>query len=361
MAPTNQQAKAARAKLLAGKKPPKARVQRYLKSTEPQLRETVKRCLLMQGMRCPNALRDVLRDLHKVQAPHAKLLGKSNPIVPFDTEGQQSLEFLMTKNDCSILALASSNKKRPNNLVLARTFDRQILDMIELAVLRFKSLSDYGGAVPKKRIGTKPLLLFCGDVWQQDDTLRRLQNMLIDFYRGQVVDKLIVTGLDHLITFTAAMPTTTTTTMNDSNNTTASPLIHQRTYFMKLVRNPKGGSVPVPTLQACGPDLDFQVRRTQWPSPELAKASLRQPTASRPKKRKNLSTNVFGERLGRLHLTKQDVAKMGGRKAKALRRAEKAVAQEEQEAVQKELDQEKDNLGKEFQQVYGFNENETKK
>jgi ribosome production factor 2 len=130
---------------------------------------------------------------------------------------------------------------------------------------------------------------------------------------------------------------------------------------MKLIKNPKGGSTPTPTLVPCGPDLDFQTRRTQWPSPDLAKASLRQPSALRSKKKKNLSTNLFGERLGRLHLTKQDVAKMGGRKAKALRRAEKAVAQEEQEAVQKELDQEKDNLGKEFQQVHGFHENETKK
>jgi ribosome production factor 2 len=355
MAPTNQQAKSARAKLLAGNKPPKARVQRYLKSTEPQLRESAKHCLLLQGLRCPTPLRQVLRDIHKLQAPNAKVLSKSNPIVPFETDGQQSLEFLMTKNDCSLVVLASSNKKRPNNLVLARTFDRQILDMIELAVLRFKSLSDYGGAVPKKRIGSKPLMLFCGDLWQQDETLRKLQNMLIDFYRGQSVDKLVVTGLDHLMTFTAARPSTT------ADSSSSSPLIHQRTYFMKLIKNPKGGSTPTPTLVPCGPDLDFQTRRTQWPSPDLAKASLRQPSALRSKKKKNLSTNLFGERLGRLHLTKQDVAKMGGRKAKALRRAEKAVAQEEQEAVQKELDQEKDNLGKEFQQVHGFHENETKK
>ena len=108
-------------------------------------------------------------------------------IVPFDDEGQQSLEFLTTKNDAALFALASHNKKRPNNLVMGRTFYHKILDMVELGILQYRSLTDFGG-LPKKRLGSKPLLQFVGDIWSSDINLKRLQNLLIDFSRGDPVD-----------------------------------------------------------------------------------------------------------------------------------------------------------------------------
>ena len=98
------------------------------------------------------------------------------------------------------------------------------------------------------------------------------------------------------------------------------------------------------------------IRRTQFASPELWKASLKQPQALKKKKVKNQSTNIFGETIGRLHLEKQDVDKMGGRKSKALRRAEKAAALEEKEALEAELGREKDAMNQEFKQTYGFEE-----
>jgi hypothetical protein len=55
-------------------------------------------------------------------------------------------------------------------------------------------------------------------------------------------------------------------------------------------------------------------------------------------------------------LEKQNVDKMGGRKSKALRRADKAQAQEEKEALDQELGQEKTEMGQEFEQTYGFQE-----
>lgn len=265
-------------------------------------------------------------------SPHVKLLTKKNQIVPMETDGQQSIEFLCHKNDTALFALGSHNKKRPNHLTIGRTFDHHVLDLAELAVLRFKSMKDYGGGVPKKRIGSKPLLLFVGDIWQQQNDYRNLQNLLIDFYRGDVVEKLVVTGLDHLMVFTAA-------TSTEGGNSRI--LVHQRTYFCKLKKSSDASSTtPVPLLLPCGPDMDVSLRRTQWAEKDLYTASRQQPSALKPKKRKNQTTNVFGETLGRLHLEKQNVDKMQGRKSKALRRAEKASAQEEADAIQKELDAE---------------------
>jgi len=357
MAPTQAQNKAARAKVLAGGKPAKARTQRYLKSIAPQLRENSKSTLLLKGIKCSQAMGNLLKDMRAMQAPNAKLLSKKNQIVAFDdVQGQQSLEFLTTKNDCALFALASTNKKRPNNFVMGRTFDHQILDMVELGVLRYKSIQDYGGSVPKKRVGSKPLMLFLGDIWQNDSNCQKLQNLLIDFYRGDVMDKLVVSGIDHLLVFVATQPQDTSDSLNPNLDNTAKLIIHQNTYFCKLKKDPNDPSskVPVPYLVPCGPDTTMQIRRTQFAEPDLWKASLKQPTSLKKKKVKNHTTNLFGEVIGRLHIEQQDVLKMGGRKVKALKRAEKTAAQEEKDAVEAELNKEKGELNEEFKQTYGF-------
>ncbi len=357
MAPTQAQQKSARAKVLAGGKPAKARTQRYLKSIEPQLREGAKSTLLLKGIKCSQAMGNLLKDMRAMQAPNAKLLSKKNQIVAFDDiEGQQSLEFLSTKNDCALFALASTNKKRPNNLVMGRMFDHQILDMVELGILRYKSIQDYGGSVPKKRIGSKPLMLFLGDLWQNDSNCKKMQNLLIDFYRGDVVTKLVVSGIDHLLVFVA------TQTKEDSSNPSikndSKLIIHQHTYFCKLKKNPDDptSKVPVPYLIPCGPDTTMQIRRTQFAEQDLWNLSLKQPQGLKKKKKKNKSTNVFGETVGRLHIEHQDVDKMGGRKSKALRRAEKTAKEEEDAALEAELGREKEDMDGEFEQTYGFRE-----
>ena len=193
----------------------------------------------------------VLKDLRSVLSPHAKLLTKNNMIVPFDEEGIQSLEFLTTKNDATLFAMASHNKKRPNNLILGRTFDRRVLDMVEIGVLQYRSVNDFPG-LPKKRLGSKPLLHFAGDLWQSDSNLKSLQNLLIDFYRGDPVDSLVLSGLDHVMVFTAAE--------YGIGGAEAEPIVHQRTYFMKLKKDPSGGKAPAPYLTPSGPDMDFKVR-----------------------------------------------------------------------------------------------------
>jgi len=356
MAPTQAQQKSARAKVLSGGKPAKARTQRYLKSIVPQLREGAKRTLLLKGIKCSQAMGNLLKEMRAMQAPNAKMLSKKNQIVAFDDiGGQRSLEFLTTKNDSALFALASTNKKRPNNLVMGRTFDNQILDMVELGILRYKSIKDYGGSVPKKRIGSKPLMLFLGDLWQHDSNCKKMQNLLVDFYRGDVVKKLVVSGIDHLIVFVATQPKESEQS-NPNIKNDPKLIIHQHTYFCKLKKNPNdpASNIPVPYLLPCGPDTTMQIRRTQFAEQDLWNLSLKQPQGLKKKKKRNKTTNVFGETVGRLHLEAQDVDKMGGRKSKALRRAEKTAKAEEDSALDDELGKEKEGIDGEFKQTYGF-------
>lgn len=296
----------------------------------------------------------LLKDMRSMKQPNGKLLSKNNVIQAFDDEGQHSLEFLMTKNDCSLFALASHNKKRPNNLSIGRTFDRRILDIVELGVVRYKSLLDYKGS-PKKRIGSKPMMMFVGDGWHLHHELKRLQNLLIDLHRGDVVNKIVLSGLDHVMVFTA------TKNVNDQNSNDDNILsdvkkfmIHQRVYHCKLKRNPSGGRAPIPFLTPSGPDMDFTIRRTQFATPDVWKMAIKQPTANKAKKAKNRTTNMFGETIGRLHLEKQDVDKMGGKKSKALRIAEKLEKEDEKKVVESALENEKNEMEAEFEQTYGF-------
>ena len=76
-----------------------------------------------------------------MKKPFYKLLSKKNEIRPF--EAVNSLEFLSQKNDCSLFMVGSHSKKRPNNLVIGRLFNYQILDMIELGVLDYKSMDTF--------------------------------------------------------------------------------------------------------------------------------------------------------------------------------------------------------------------------
>ena len=63
------------------------------------------------------------------------------------------------KYDCSLFAVGSHQKKRPDNLVLGRVYDSHILDMFELGIQDFKSSNSFDGP---KHINSdlKPIMIF---------------------------------------------------------------------------------------------------------------------------------------------------------------------------------------------------------
>ena len=77
----------------------------------------------------------------RLKKPNGKLLTKKNDIRPF--EDINSLEFFSKKNDCSLFMVGSHSKKRPQNLILGRFFNYQLLDMVELGVLGYKSIEAF--------------------------------------------------------------------------------------------------------------------------------------------------------------------------------------------------------------------------
>ena len=59
-------------------------------------------------------------------------------------------------------------------------------------------------------MGTKPLMSFAGDAWENELELKdgskidfkRIRNLLVDFFRGSTVDKIRRTGLELMMQFT---------------------------------------------------------------------------------------------------------------------------------------------------------------
>uniref|UniRef100_A0A8B9U7B4 Ribosome production factor 2 homolog n=1 Tax=Anas zonorhyncha TaxID=75864 RepID=A0A8B9U7B4_9AVES len=264
-------------------KPKTKRAKRFLERREPKLTENTKNAMLIKGGNANLTVTEVLKDI---------VSGRKNITRPF--EDQTSLEFFSKKSDCSLFMFGSHNKKRPNNLIIGRMFDYHVLDMIELGIENFVSLKDVkNNKCPE---GTKPMLIFAGDMFELNEEYRRLKNLLIDFFRGPTVPSIRLAGLEHVLHFTAL----------DGK-------IYMRSYKIEL--------------EDIGPSLDLVMRRTHLASDDLYKLSLKQPKALKPKKKKNISHDVFGTTYGRIHMQKQDLSKLQTRKLKGLKKrpAEKSA------------------------------------
>ena len=229
------------------------RVDRILKKREPKLEENTKKALIMRGNSTSQTIVNVLTDLKQLTMPNSVLMSKKNEIFPF--EDANSLEFLSTKNDCSLFAMGSHTKKRPNNLILGRTYDGHILDMFEFGVDSFDSLRSFSGS--KKGVGSKPLMVFLGDQWDVDSTFGKIMNLLLDFFRADRLDKIALKGIDHVLSCTVA----------DSK-------IFIRAYSIGFQKS--GSRVPDVSLDGMGPFLDLSLRRTQMASEDLWKTACKQ-------------------------------------------------------------------------------------
>uniref|UniRef100_A0A3Q2UBN2 Ribosome production factor 2 homolog n=1 Tax=Fundulus heteroclitus TaxID=8078 RepID=A0A3Q2UBN2_FUNHE len=286
-------------------KPKTKRSKRFLESRAPKLIEDVKSTMIMKGGNTSQTVTTALKDIYSLKKPNAVLYKKKNITRPF--EDSTSLEFFSKKTDCSLFLFGSHNKKRPNNFIFGRLFDFHVLDMFELGIEKFISLSEF--KISKFPEGTKPMLIFAGDDFDTDNVYKRLKSLLIDFFRGPTVSAVRLAGLEHVLHFTAL-----------------EGKIYLRSYRCLLKKS--GCRTPRIELEEIGPSFDFVLRRTHLASDDLYKLAHRQPKALKPKKKKNISHNTFGTTFGRVHMQKQDLSKLQTRKMKGLRKRKGEVVDE---------------------------------
>jgi len=175
------------------------RHRRFLKARESKVHENDKTALLIRGGNANNEITTVLKEIFILKNPLSILFRKRNVCRPF--EDISSVEFMCKKNDASLFMFGSNSKKRPNNLVIGRLYNYNLLDMVELGVENFVSINNFKGLKPA--LGCKPCLTFSGPGFDSDFNMMRLKSILIDFFRGPVVDNIRLSGLEHVIQFTA--------------------------------------------------------------------------------------------------------------------------------------------------------------
>ncbi|KAJ8633547.1 hypothetical protein MRB53_026883 [Persea americana] len=169
--------------------------------------------IAMQAIKTPKTPR-AKRELEKhasklVENGKKTLFFKNDNIGPFESGGETSLEFFFLKMDCSLFVFGSHSKKRPNNLVLGRTYDHHIYDLVEVGIENFKSMESF--SYDKNlgpRVGSKPVITFIGDAFENVEELKHSKEVLLDLFREEVVENLNLAGIDRVYVCVAVSPNT---------------------------------------------------------------------------------------------------------------------------------------------------------
>lgn len=300
------------------RKPRNARSKRALEKKAPKSVENPKTALFLRGSSCSQITQDALGDLHQMRLPLAKKFTKKNDIHPFDDAS--SLEFFSEKNDASILVFGSSSKKRPHTLTFVRTFQYKVLDMLELYLdpESFRALTQFKNK--KCAVGIKPMLLFSGTPFESPVTneYTLAKSYFIDFFKGEPADKVDVEGLQYIVCLSAR------DTVDDEET---KPKIHLRVYLIKTKRS--GQKLPRVEVEEMGPRMDFRVGRIKEADEAMAKEAMRRAKNTLERPKKNISTDIVGDKMGRIHLGKQDLKELQTRKMKGLKRSRDVVDSDE--------------------------------
>ncbi|VDN29778.1 unnamed protein product [Dibothriocephalus latus] len=243
-------------------KPKTHRGRKSLQEREPRVYENDKQTLLIRGAHTSQIVHDFLTDLLLLKKPLVDKLKWKNSVLPF--EDASFIERMCGKFDSSLFVFGSHSKKRPNNIVIGRLHDHEILDMYELGIENYKSIRS---SDVKFSLGAKPLLVFSGDAFEETEESQRLKSLLIDLFRGPNVSRVNSSGIEHVMHF--IMPSENKLLLQvsgvklrpiskGSEKDGSSPLT-------ETLRAPWGPYVQV-ELQNSAPEVDFVLRRRLMPS-----------------------------------------------------------------------------------------------
>jgi ribosome production factor 2 len=210
----------------------------------------------------------------------------------------------------------SSSKKRPHTLTVVRMFALKVLDMLELHLdpESFRMLSQFKNK--KCAVGLKPMLLFAGTPFESPvpNEYTMAKSFFVDFFKGEPADKVDVEGLQYIISISAR---------DTVDGEEAKPMIHLRVYLIKTKKS--GQKLPRVEVEEMGPRMDFRVGRMKEADESVLKEAMKKARTSLERPKKNIQTDVVGDKIGRIHLGKQDLKDLQTRKMKGLKRSRDVV------------------------------------
>ena len=184
----------------------------------------------------------------------------------------------------------------------------------------FRTLSQFKNK--KCAIGLKPMLVFCGTPFESPvpNAYTLAKSVFADFFKGEPAEKVDVEGLQYIVVISAR---------DEVDGEEEKPTIHLRAY---LIRTKKSGQrLPRVEVEEMGPRMDYRVGRIREPDEAMAKEALRRARTSAERPKKNVSTDVVGDKVGRIHLGKQDLKELQTRKMKGLKRSRDVTNSEDEE------------------------------
>ncbi|XP_003488693.1 ribosome production factor 2 homolog isoform X1 [Bombus impatiens] len=302
-------------------KPTTHKGKRAILKKEPKLIEDVKQTLCFKGKNTSQIVVDFMKDLYDLKKPDAQIMQKKNDILPF--EDITPVEKFSVKYNAPLFMIALHNKKRPHNLVMGRMYEQTLLDMVEFGIENYKGLKSF--KVPKIAEGIKPLLVFNGELFENNYELNRIKNLFVDMFQREPVEKIRLQGLEHVLSFTAI----------DNK-------ILVRSYRILLKKS--DCRIPRIELEEIGPRADLICRRTKLASEDLFKQACKKPKELKVKKKKNISVDKLGTTFGRVHVGAQNINSIQTRKMKGLK---KTMAEKKAGSKRKNIENsDNDNLKK---------------
>ncbi|EAY22157.1 Brix domain containing protein [Trichomonas vaginalis G3] len=251
-----------------------------LAEREPKIIENRKKSLFIKGRKFPAAMQQVWDDLALFRFGEIVKFTRENDIVPFEDASQ--IQEHCRKNDCSLFTFATTNKKRPNDIIFGRLFNYALLDMYEFGVTNIIPHKD----LPRNEFkhGELPALIFQGDQWNSE--LSSLRNYFMDYFVGDLQGTVDIEQVAHCIVFTYVE---------------ADKTILFRHYLVNTEKD-------TPELTLTSPCFDLVCRRDMKPDEEAYENALIK--APEEKKKKNVKKDALGRELGRVFVGKNDTTSL---------------------------------------------------
>lgn len=203
-----------------------------------------------------------------------------------------------------------------------------MLDMIELYVVQdtARTFEQFKGKTCS--IGLKPLLSFSGAQFDSPspNQYTLAKSIFLDFFRGGETQDIDVEGFQLLISFSAG----------ESSSDGQLAEINMRCW--RIITKRSGQKLPRIEVEEMGPRIDFRIGRIKEAQESLWKLALMRPKelkvfkthhlmkgfsnskSVQEKPKKNIETDIVGDKVGRIHLGTQDLGDLQTRKTKALKR-----------------------------------------
>ena len=196
-----------------------------------------------------------------------------------------------------------------------------------------RTLAQFKGA--KCKVGVKPLISFSGSQFEDpvsegsEGEFALAKSIFLDFFRGGEAKEVDVEGLQWMINFAAAE--------EELEDGSRRKMVYMRCW--KLATKRSGQKLPRVEVEEMGPRIDFKIGRVRNAEQVVLREAMKKAKGVevrlnslvvignntnirrlQAKQKKNVETDIVGDKMGRIHLGRQDLSELQTRKMKGLKR-----------------------------------------